>query len=194
MCDITKELTKLFPGKFMPVLQFKNEIIGYKLSGDALKYPYWEVDSSSWDKDVQDAWAAGYVILNHKVVPVSIKMSKDVFHRHFPNVIAHDYLDYVQNIEHNIMAEMLIISEKILETNELAPGYMFGISVADGSAMYKVTKVNKKSVIVEHRSFGDGYRDQRIGLGGSLSMKDFRQISRFGYAPLFARVPVMRHA
>lgn len=54
----------------------------------------------------------------------------------------------------------------------LKPGKLFQIGVADGLAWYVVTKVNRKTVHVEWRSFqGDRYFDHWLAYGG-IFVKD----------------------
>ena len=52
----------------------------------------------------------------------------------------------------------------------ITAGKMFSVGVADGQAVYVITKVNKKSVHIEWRSFGggDNYVDRTLGYGGSF--------------------------
>lgn len=51
----------------------------------------------------------------------------------------------------------------------LAVGRLFTVGVGDGAAYYIVTKVNKKTVRIEWRSFDpDRYRNLHFGAGGSF--------------------------
>lgn len=75
--------------------------------------------------------------------------------------------------------------------NTFAPGKLFSLGVADGSAYYVVTKVNKKTVKVEWRGFGgaDRYTDQLLGWGGTFPRPSIeQQVRRYdGLRSLFSR-------
>lgn len=55
--------------------------------------------------------------------------------------------------------------------HQLCKNDMFSMGVADGSAHYLVTKVNKKTVDIEWRGWGGGdcYTDRILGWGGRFS-------------------------
>lgn len=70
-------------------------------------------------------------------------------------------------------------------------GAKFSIGVADGSANYVVTKVNKKTCVVAWRGFGaDDYYDHHFGGGGTFPIADVSRYCRFGRDKLFPRIPL----
>lgn len=53
--------------------------------------------------------------------------------------------------------------------DQICPGKLFRVCVADGYAWYVVTKVNKKTIRIEWRGFSlDRYVDRRFGYGGTF--------------------------
>jgi hypothetical protein len=163
-----------------------NHNLPYELSPDAKRFSYWELNTSNYEKEVADLFAQGKVILNHKICPISIVMEIPQFKAHIKDATFITYLDMFK-IEDEIIGILQDESDAIEATGKLAPGFMFNIGVADGCAIYKVTKVTPKSVTVELRSHGDGYRDRFLGNGHKLSRDDFYRITRFGKPALFGR-------
>lgn len=169
--------------KYSGTFQLNVPLLGYTLSKDVKEHSYWEVVTSSWDKEANEAFANGNVILNHAFHAISLIMEKGMFEKylkHPQTVIFKDYSVWSQT-ERKIEGEYQDRSEKIEESGTLAPGYIFKSGVADGDACYIVTKVTKASVFFEHLHFGDGYRDTAIeSFDGKMPRKQFDRISFFG--------------
>lgn len=163
-----------------------NQPLPYKLCADAVAFPYWEVNSSTWDSEVTEAWRARLLMLNHKFTPDRILMEAKKFEKLLETAEQFDFGNFM-DFEDTILEKWMEESEKISDSGVLAPGFMFATGVADGSAHYKVTKVNAKSVRYELRKFGDGYMDRVLGIDGMLTMDNFKRITRFGAPPLFSR-------
>jgi hypothetical protein len=161
-----------------------NRKLPYKLPEDAVRFPYWELKTSSYDKEVVEHFAQGNVILNHKLCPVSIVMDIHLCKAMVKDATFIGFHDYFA-IEDDIITLLQDESDAVEATGKLAPGFMFNIGVADGCAIYKVTKVTPKSVTVELRSHGDNYRDRFLGNGHKLSREDFNRVSGFGTTRLF---------
>ncbi len=163
-----------------------NRTLPYKLSDDAKRFPYWELDICDYHKEVKTLLDEGKVILNHKLCPDSIAMTI----LEFKDVISNaDRLswDAYYKIQEQILDTLQNESDAVEASGKLAPGYMFNVGVADGCAIYKVTKVTPKSVTVEIRNHGDNYQDRFLGHGHKLSRSDFNRISRWGVPALFSR-------
>ena len=63
--------------------------------------------------------------------------------------------------------------------DRFAPGRLFSIGVADGSAWYVVTKVGRVNCEVEWRGFcADLYTDQVLGWGGSFPRRVIEPLAR----------------
>lgn len=153
----------------------------YKLSADAEKHSYWEVDTSSFHDEVMQEFNKGNLILNHKIHSCSILMKKEVFESFLKaSKVIKDFNEWCA-IERKIEETYFDRSEKIEGSGVLAPGYIFNSPVADGHANYIVTKVTKASIHFEHLHFGDRYRDTAIeSFDGKMSRKQFDRISFFG--------------
>jgi hypothetical protein len=80
------------------------------------------------------------------------------------------------------------VSDKV--GDKIAPGNLFGIGVADGTAWYVVTKVSKngKKCDVEWRGFcGDRWKDHYFGIGRkNVPVKDIAPYVRRANAKLFS--------
>jgi hypothetical protein len=179
-------------GKWFNTLNFNVPLLGYKLSPDVKNNSYWNVDTSSWHDDVMQEFDNGNIILNHAIHDdVSIIMRKSQFEKyvqHPDNKIFKDFNEWWAT-EKKIEEEYYKRSDAIEASKVLKPGYIFYTSVADGNAIYIVTKLTKASVFFEHLHFGDGYRDQTIeSFQGKLSLKQFMLITRFGSRPVLARL------
>lgn len=172
-------------------IKFGAPLLGYKLSADVKAHPYYEVYCSSWDKEPQEAFEKGEIILFHKFHSISLNMTISQFEKyikHPDTVIYNDFMDWCR-AENKIEEEYQKRSDDIEKTKILAPGYIFSSPVADGCAQYIVTKVTKVSVFFEHLGFGDGYQDQVINsFNGKLSRKQFDRITAFGRNSIFGAV------
>jgi hypothetical protein len=190
MSDTSKQIC-VFVGKTLntkedgwstPIMLVKDKL-QYKLEKDSVDFPYWEVDTYNSD----DEWTKGNILLNHKITPECIRMSKERFAILAKHITVLTY-DQWNKEEDLIRTAELEASEKIQESGILVPGYYFHTGVADGCSNYKVTKVSAKSVTVSLRKYGDGYRDLFLGCGRRLSMRDFNTYSfwerRAGQKPL----------
>ncbi len=163
---------------------FKIDQLPHHLPVDALRFPYWELDTNG--VDVDEYFQEGKVSLNHKLCPISIVLTIDMFRKVLTTATYLKFDEYFP-IEEKIMDELQAESDVVEATGKLAPGYMFNLGVADGSAIYKVTKVTPKSVTVEIRDHGDNYRDRFLGCGHKLSKEDFNRISGWTRPALFGR-------
>jgi hypothetical protein len=182
--ETLKEFTKRKNLEWGEILKIEQlNLAGYKLKGDDVEYPYWELDTSSWSDDVKAEWEKGNVILNHKITPTSLVMPVPMFVQYLKRCKKYEFLKFLDEIERDIEKGMREISDKIEATGKLSPGFVFTVGVADGYATYVVTKVNKKSVHVELRKFCDGYSDGYLGCGRKLSMDDLMNC----YAPHFGK-------
>ena len=164
-------------------------ILGYgRMHRDVGVYGYWRVDDSSFDGRIIEAWKNGEVVLNHAICPVTIRMDKRTFEKYLkhPQTRILSFNDYWKE-ENEVEKKMFDLSEKIEKSGALQPGFIYTEGVADGHAVYVVTKVNKASVVLEHRHFGDGYRAIWLSGGGKVPMNQFLRISKFGRQPLLAR-------
>lgn len=188
--ETLKEFSKKHRLDFGTILEI-SRLPGYKLSKDSIKYPYWRFDDSIFDNDVVKLWEDGYVCLNHAITPERISILRESFEKILSSCKRYNYSfdgpDSWPKKEDEIFEEMEKISEKISASGILKPGYMFRIGVADGCAYYVVTKVNKKSVHVELRTFYDAYHDNFLGAGRKISMTDFENCYalQFNKPPLF---------
>ena len=169
--------------KYSGTFQLNVPLLGYTLPKDVKEHSFWEVITSSWDKEANAEFDKGNVILNHAFHAVSLIMEKSQFEKylkHPQTVIFKDYSKWSQT-EMKIEEEYQNRSDKVEESGTLAPGFIFKAGVADGYAQYIVTKVTKPSVFFEHLHFGDGYRDTAIeSFDGKMTRKQFDRISFFG--------------
>jgi hypothetical protein len=166
----------------MPIMLVKDKL-RYPLEKDSHDFPYWEVDTYNSD----DEWRKGNILLNHKLTPECIRMTKDQFVALAKNITVLTYDQWSKEEDLIEKAEMEA-SDNIQQSGILVPGYYFHTGVADGCSNYKVVKVSAKSVTVSLRKYGDGYSDQFLGCGRRLSMRDFETYSfwnrRAGKKPL----------
>lgn len=171
---------------FGSIIKLGPPLIGYsKLAKDTIKYPYWRLDDSEWDKDVQALWEEGKVILNHAITIDRIVMTKDQavkYIQHPDSKVISDFMDFMK-IERDIQEAMHKESDEASASGSPV-GFILTRGVADGYATYKVVKATAKSVWIELRKFGDGYVDQFFGVEYKMSRDDFMRISRFGKPPL----------
>ena len=84
-----------------------------------------------------------------------------------------EYHTYVQNE----LKKALEISDKA--GPGLQVGKLFAVGVADGTAWYVVTQVNKRNCNIEWRGYDfDRYRDQVLGWGGNIPKKNIEHLVR----------------
>lgn len=169
-------------------------LIGYsKLSKDTVKYPYWSLDTSSFDTEVQRLFNDGKVCLNHAITPDSIIMTIDQAEKYITHPDSKAVTDYdewskieddIQNIFRN--------ESDISESSDSPVNYIYYTPVADGKATYKVVKATKASVWLELRKFGDGYMDRHLGVEHKMSMNDFLRVSMFKKPKLAFRMSPFR--
>jgi hypothetical protein len=113
-----------------------------------------------------------YKVVEADVVDVPMRFPDDEYHK---------YVDAE-------FAKAQAISDALPEGVHV--GSLFSIGVADGSAWYVVTKVNKKTCKVEWRGFCmDRWTDHFFGYGRTVNIADVSRYTRFarGMKRLFAK-------
>lgn len=150
----------------------------------AKKYPYFSIEE--YGKEAEKHFDDGNLILKNIFTPNRLLIKKELFE------VLHerDFMKVIEDwkIEEEVFDQMMSVSDEIEKLGKLAPGFMFSFGVADGSAHYVVTKVNKKTIKYEHRSFFDGYICQAMGIDGSMDIDKFKSITMFGKPSIFASV------
>lgn len=124
--------------------------------------------AESYSDDAKAAQAKGEVIVEDAILPKRYRVKEtditDIPTGNYgPDGFDDEYNRYVQQEYQLAMEHSKGVGKG------LKPGKLFSLGVADGNAYYIVTKVNKKTVKVEWRSFqGDRYMDQILGYGGTF--------------------------
>lgn len=91
------------------------------------------------------------------------------------------YEDYSKFNEHIEKQEKLFAELKVLaKKNKTLLGRILRFGVADGDAVYVITKVNKNSVSTQFIEYCDGYSDWHLGRGkGNLAIHQAKALVSF---------------
>jgi hypothetical protein len=131
------------------------------------------VDRSTFNKDIYKHIPMGYAVVDDAIRPVSHAVPetalKDI---PFGTFGESEYDKYIQ-----AEYDKAIALDATLPTRTVAVGALFHIGVADGSAPYVVTKVNKKTCDVEWRGYcADRWIDHYFGYGRkSVPIEDVKR-------------------
>jgi len=117
----------------------------------------YEYGTIGWKQEEYEL-EVGYVAVDHGILPnwFSIKESEII------DVESKEYYKYLDEAYDRAVMEAMRQPKGVL-----TKGKLFNVHVADGCAVYIVTRVNKKTCNVEWRGYGnaDHYTDQILGDG-----------------------------
>lgn len=120
-------------------------------------------------------WDRGVVRVNDAVLPIYIDLP-------ISRVTSVPYATDFRNDEYYKYVEDELEKAQRLSDSlgaGIRVGKLFSLGVADGSAWYVVTKVNKTTVKIEWRGFcPDHYHDQVLGGGGSFPRRMIEPLCR----------------
>lgn len=151
-------------------------------------------EAEEYSPEAKEAAKKGMVIVSDAVLPKRYMVAKgDLTEIPFGNYEKLPTGGFGFNDELNQFVEAAFkkaqeISDSHPDDGVLRVGDLFSIGVADGSAWYVVTKVNKKTCDVEWRAFcPDRWTDHHFGYGGRFPVADVSRYVRGakGLAKLF---------
>lgn len=119
-------------------------------------------------EDGKKAIAKGEYIVDDAILPVAyrIKMNEAT---EIP--MRWDMLDEYQAYVKQCFKDAANLSDQL--GDKVTVGKLFALGVADGCAWYIVTKVNRKTCVVEWRGFElDRYTDRWLGYGKKINITD----------------------
>lgn len=142
----------------------KYTAFGYqdKLPGER----YGTVRSAGLSAEAKKADERGEYIIEDYILPLAVTVPKSKVQEVGWDELYSEVEAWMQADE----AEARKIADANLDKDEICVGDIFHVGVADGTATYVVTKVNKNTVKVEWRGWGnfDQYVADFIGHGGTL--------------------------
>ena len=139
---------------------------------------------ANWEEGlvlVEDAFTPSrYLILAKDVTPIEMNMG--TFNP--ATEMWDDYDEVHQHVQDESEKQTKFDDETF---DKFIVGRSFSVGVADGSANYVITKINKKTVLIEWRGMcSDRWTDRLFGWGGSFRREDIERMVTL-HKPLFGK-------
>jgi hypothetical protein len=143
-----------------------------------------------YSEEAKNNWKLGFVVVADAITPQRYSIPVCDVTPVQPNMGVFDGTEWsgcdeVTQFVMNEAKKQTEFDEK--NYNKFIVGRSFSVGVADGSATYVLTKVNKKTVHIEWRGFCmDRWTDHHFGYGGKFPRKEIEQYVSL-HKPLFGR-------